>query len=113
MKIDELYSDVRLAMGAMGTREFENAFLGSLKYVIQDLNSKLDLEIEVPEEVTSAEIGFPWYCDRVFFPGMKFYMQRSGQWAGEPDTESFQFYQQQLRATVGPAIQESTDFATR
>jgi hypothetical protein len=113
MRIDELFDDVKNAIGAMNTRNFENAFLGSLKYVVQDLNSKLDLEIEVPTEITSDEIGFPWYCDRVFFPGMKFYMQRAGEWAGEPDTESFQFYQQQLRATVGPAIKESTDFATR
>jgi hypothetical protein len=113
MKVDELYSDVQRAIGAMSTRNFESAFFGSLKYVIQDLNAKLELEIAVPTEIDSSEIGFPWYCDRVFFPGMKFYMQRSGEWAGEPDTESFQFYQQQLRATVGPAIKEATDFATR
>jgi len=113
MKTDELYADVQRAIGAMSTRNFETAFLGALKYVVQDLNAKLLLEIDVPEEVTSDEIGFPWYCDRVFFPGMKFYMQRQGEWAGEPDSESFQFYQQQLRATVGSAILENEDFATR
>jgi hypothetical protein len=113
MKVDELYEDVRSAIGAANTRNFENTFIANLKYVVQDLNAKLGLDIDVPADITTEEIGFPWYCDRVFFPGMKFYMQRNGQWAGEPDSESFQFYQQQLRATVGPAILENEEFATR
>ena len=113
MKVDELYADMQTTMGAMHTRQLEQSFLFDLSAVVIDLNRVINDTVDAPTEISSAEIGFAGYCDNVFHPGVKFYMQRSGQWAQEPDPQSYQFYQQQLKATIGPAILEIDDFPTR
>lgn len=113
MKIDDLYADMMSTMSAQNTRSFEQAFLAALKYVIRDLNKTLRDVIEPPTEISSEDIGFEDYCDNVFHPGVKFYMQRSGQWASEPDPQGWTFYQQQLRNVIASAILEIDDFPTR
>ena len=113
MKVDQLYADMQAAMNAQHTRQFEAAFILALKSVVIDLNRTLRDEVAAPEDITSEDVGFPAYCDNVFHTGVKFYLQRSGQWAQEPDPQAFQFYSQQLRACIGPAILEIEDFPTR
>ena len=113
MKIDELYADILATMGSRNTPDMENAFLSALKRVVQDLNQKLRENIAAPDTITSAEIGFEDYADNTFHPGVKFYMQRSGAWAQDPDQESNQFYRLQLRQVIGYAIAADDDFKIR
>lgn len=113
MRIDDLYADIMATTGAANTREFESAFLRALASVINDLNNKLGTSILAPDDIDQSDVGFESYADNTFHPGCKFYMQRAGQWAQDPDGESYTFYQQQLRSVIGAAILEIDDFQTR
>ena len=113
MKVDELYAEILATTGSMNSPDTEQIFLMSLKKVVNDLNRRLKEHVIAPEYISPAEIGFPEYCDNVYHPGVKFYMQRDGGWAQDPDTESYSFYEQQLRRVIGYAISEDTDFPTR
>jgi len=113
MNVLDLFEEVRAATNAGGTKGFEVAFLSALKKVISDLNRKLKESIAAPETLDPAEIGFDDYCDNVFHPGIKFYMQRAGQWAQDPDGESRNFYEMELRKVIGAAIDADDDFKTR
>ncbi len=113
MRIDDLYEDIRATNNAMNSREFETAFLRALSSIVVDLNHKLGTSIAAPDEILPSDIGFESYCDNVFHAGIKFYMQRSGEWAQDPDSESYQFYQGHLRGVIGAAILDIDDFQTR
>ena len=113
MKTDELYAEMLATTGARNTPDMENAFLSALKKVVQDLNSKLGESIVAPDVIDSTDMGFEDYCDNVFHPGAKFFMQRSGAWAQDPDVESVNFYQAELRQVIGAAIAADTDFQVR
>ena len=113
MRIDDLYADIMATTNAADTQPFSTAFIRALSSVITDLNYKLGTSIIAPDEVGPSDIGFETYADNVFHSGCKFYMQRSGEWAQDPDGESYTFYQQQLRGVIGPAILEIDDFETR
>ena len=113
MNLLDLYEEMGQTMGGGQTSAFEAGFLRALKKVIHDLNMRLGEEIKTPEYIESQDIGFPEYCDNVFHPGIKFYMQRAGGWAQDPDTESRQFYEIELRKVIGHAIYQDDDFVTR
>jgi hypothetical protein len=113
MNVLDLFEEVRAATNAGGTKGFEVAFLSALKKVVSDLNRKLVETIVAPDSLDPVEIGFEDYCDNVFHPGIKFYMQRAGQWAQDPDGESRNFYEMELRKVIGAAIDAETDFKTR
>jgi hypothetical protein len=113
MNVLDLFEEVRASTNAGGTKGFEVAFLSALKKVVSDLNRKLVETIVPPETLDSVEIGFADYCDNVFHPGIKFYMQRAGQWAQDPDGESRNFYEMELRKVIGAAIDADTAFTTR
>jgi len=113
MKIDELYVEILNTTGAARTQDTEIIFLASLKKVINDLNNKLGESIAAPTSISGTDIGFEDYCDNVFHPGVKFYMQRDGAWAQDPDNESYGFYRQALRTVVGNAINADSGFKTR
>jgi len=113
MNLADLYEDVLSTMDAANTPETERSFLSALKMVVNDLNGRLKTSIVAPTYVTTVEIGFEDYCDNVFHSGVKFFMQRMGGWAQDPDTESYNFYQAELRKVIGRAIDASEDFTTR
>ena len=113
MKTDELYEEIRSAMGLMNSRDSEMLFLMSLKKVVNDLNRKLKETIVAPTSISATDIGFEDYCDNTFFPGVKFYMQRDGSFAQDPDAESKAFYDQELRSVIGPAITANSSFKIR
>jgi len=113
MKTDELYDEMLTTLGAMNTPETEKMFLMSLKKVVSDLNRKLKEDVVSPTRIDSNDIGFEAYADNVFHSGCKFYMQRDGGWAQDPDAESFGFYENQLRKVIGAAISANDSFLTR
>jgi hypothetical protein len=113
MKTDELYDNIRRTTGSANTQDTEIAFLDALKKVVSDINRMLGESITAPTQITSTDIGFEDYCDNAFHPGVKFYMQRDGAWAQDPDAESFGFYRRALREAIGDAIAADTGFKTR
>lgn len=113
MNLLDLYADVQSALGAAATQSFENSFLRALYKVVHDLNLKLGESIVSPSQIISQDIGFEDYCDNVYFPGIKFYLQRGGGWAQDPDTESVQFYERELRKVIGHKMYADDTFATR
>lgn len=113
MNVAELYEDMLATTNAANTPTMETAFLSALKKVVADLNHRLRETIASPDYISNEDVGFESYCDNVFHPGVKFYMQRSGQWAQDPDNESYQFYQMRLREVIGFAITDAEEFLTR
>jgi hypothetical protein len=113
MNVAELYAEMLTTTGSMNTQETEKAFLMSLKKVVGDLNVKLKEQIIAPDRITNTDVGFEDYCDNVFHPGVKFYMQRDGGWAQDPDSESYTFYQKQLSQVIASAITANDNFLTR
>lgn len=113
MNVLDLYDEICTTTNAANTPEMERAFLAALKRVVNDLNYKLRETVIAPIAVDNEDIGFEAYCDNTFHPGVKFYMQRMGAWAQDPDAESYNFYQTELRRTVGYAINADTTFLTR
>jgi len=113
MNLADLYDEILTTTTGANTPETEKTFLAALKYVINDLNGRLKESISAPTYVSNTDIGFESYCDNVFHAGVKYHMQRLGGWAQDPDTESWNFYQAQLRKVIGRAIDAETDFPTR
>ena len=113
MNVQDLYDEILTTTSGANTPEMERAFLAALKRVVNDLNYKLRETVTAPTYVSNEDIGFEAYCDNTFHPGVKFYMQRMGAWAQDPDAESYNFYQTELRRTVGYAINADTTFLTR
>lgn len=113
MNLADLYDDICTMTNAAKTPETERSFLSALKMVINDLNGRLGEDIATPEYVDVVDIGFEDYCDNVFHAGVKYFMQRLGGWAQDPDVESFNFYQAELRKVIGRAIAADSDFTTR
>lgn len=113
MKTAELYDEMLTTLGAMNNPETEKMFLMSLKKVVSDLNRKLKEDIVAPTRIDGNDIGFEDYADNVFHSGCKFYMQRDGGWAQDPDQESYGFYRNQLNRVIGAAVSANTAFKTR
>lgn len=113
MNLADLYDDILTTTNGANTPDTEKAFLSALKMVINDLNGRLKESVVAPTYVSSVDIGFEDYCDNVFHAGVKYWMQRFGGWAQDPDTESYNFYQAELRKVIGRAIDADDDFTTR
>jgi len=113
MNLADLYDDVCSMTMSSQTPGTERTFLAALKMVVNDLNGRLKESVAAPNYVASADIGFEDYCDNVFHAGVKFYGQRLGGWAQDPDNESYNLYQAELRKVIGRAIDADDDFSTR
>jgi len=113
MNLADLYDDVCTMTMSAPTPAVERTFISSLKMVIHDLNQRLKENVIPPAYVSSIDIGFEDYCDSCFHAGVKYYGQRLGAWAQDPDSESFNLYQAELKKVIGRAIDATSGFATR
>jgi len=113
MNLADLYDDVCTMTSSMQTPEVERQFLSSLKMVVYDLNQRVNESVIPPTFVSAVNIGFEDYCDSCFLAGVKYYGQRLGAWAQDPDSESYKLYQLELQKVVGRAINAQSDFGTR
>jgi hypothetical protein len=114
MKVDDLYASVRSAFSMANTQENESLFLASLRSVVVTLNARLGESIQAPTEIGADEIGFESYCDGVFYAGVKYYLQRLGRFAQDPDMETKHLYESELAMVIGAAITaDGDDFETR
>jgi len=113
MTVEDLYSDTISAFGLGNTPDNERLFLSSLQSVVTALNRKLNLSVTAPTEIDSSDIGFESYCDAVFYAGVKYYLQRLGRFAQDPDSETSTLYNLELSMVIGAAIAANEDFETR
>lgn len=113
MRVDDLYSDTIGAFSLGNTPDNERLFLSALASVVVALNRKLLTSVSAPTEISSDDIGFESYCDAVFYAGVKYYLQRLGRFAQDPDAETAALYKDELNRVIGSAILDDDDFETR
>ena len=113
MTVEDLYSDTISAFGLGNTPDNERLFLSALRSVVTALNRKLGESVVSSSEITSDDIGFESYCDAVFYAGIKYYLQRLGRFAQDPDAETAGLYARELDMVISAKIAADDEFQTR
>ena len=114
LNITDFFNDIRRAAGISSAPEAQRAFMRALLATLGEVNPRWGTEYAVDDEETpTGSITINNYEFAAITQGVRYYLQQSGAWAMDTDSEAWSKFDIQTRRAIGSAIAEDEDFLTR
>ena len=116
MKVRDLWVTTKINQGLSDAEAHKLVFIDALNKVRIDVNRRYkESYSELTTAAISANTDLEWedYFDNAVKSGVKYYLQRDGATSGEPDPTAKDFYYEDLRKAMAPAMTAADSMPTR
>jgi hypothetical protein len=113
LSVNNVWEDTQYSGNMNDTGESQTQFLRALNSTLNYLTSKTKDTFSKVNDIDGTIACDEWFHNAVY-AGIKFYLQRQGAWAQDPDPESWQFFLTAVSEAIAGNIKDKgANFKTR